>query len=156
MQKRSLIIAPHADDEIIGCFEVLQAGGEVIVAFPTSVVLREASQSAEFFGFSRMLLHNLGNIDLKQYTIFIPDAYFELHPLHRELGGKVHEFRRLGLNVVCYSTNMNAPYIREVQDVVAKQRALTSCYPEKSSLWAYDHKYFLFEGHCKYIDTWQD
>ena len=58
---------------------------------------------------------------------------------------------RQGLDVLFYTTQMNVPYIREVQDSGAKKVLLNSVYFGQSSLWEYEHKYFLFEGYCKWI-----
>ena len=80
-----------------------------------------------------------------------PDPVYENHPLHRQYGMMGESMARQGLDVTFYTTQMNAPYIREVKDSAAKKSLLNTVYFGQSSLWEYDHKYFLFEGYCKWI-----
>ncbi len=152
MNKSALIFAPHADDEIIGCFEVLSKVPGALVVFPESKQIIESYQAQSYFQYSAMLLKDIGFLDLHKYQIFVPDPYFEYHPQHREIGALSYQFRAKGYEVFLYTTNMNAPYIRElsVDSMKAKRESLNICYSDKTSLWQFDHKYFLFEGYCQY------
>lgn len=155
------IMAPHRDDEIIGCYEILKTGLVQAVIF-----LGEEKPSDEqvrkYFNLPYMacvkditsmpeVLKTISNLDLDIVFMF-PDVYFETHPVHRTWGGVGEVCKRNGLvNVWFYNTNMTAPYIREVSDPKGKREALEYLYPEKADLWKYDHKYFLFEGYCSWI-----
>lgn len=151
--KPLMIFAPHADDEIIGCYKLLKVNQNPnnVVIYPTDKAIQEAEKSSILFGFKCDLLSNIKKYDLKEFTLHFPDPYFESHPLHREIGSMLYKFRRLGFRVNCYSVQMNAPYIEELHCSIEKRDVLNSCYPQKSDLWEYDHKYFLFEGHCFYF-----
>lgn len=159
--KKHVIVAPHGDDEIIGCHSVLESGTVDIVAFPeSSGVLEsdEAKKSSDLFGFQVYMFTSTSNLeDLagqcleKGGLIFFPDFVYEFHPDHRFFGAMGYQLLGLGFgNIIFYSTNMNAPYIREVSAEVKKE-ALNKCYSGKSDLWKYDHKYFLFEGQTKWL-----
>ena len=58
---------------------------------------------------------------------------------------------RQGLDIIFYTTNMNAPFMREVKDPEMKRVALNAVYHSQRDLWKYDHKYFLFEGYSKWL-----
>ena len=144
------IWAPHADDEIIGCFSVLNRQmTNVSVHFATGY--EEAVWSAAHFSFERCKL------DLSRsswYTVYAPDPATDPHPLHQFIGQRAQQLfreRKIG-RLLLYTTTMNATYISELSDVQKgkKHFALDKCYADKSSLWKYDHRYWLFEGHIEW------
>ena len=147
------IIAPHADDEIIGCWELLTLGLVESVLFISEQAMEEAIPSSEYFGFNIGMADGTFNYGK---TFLFPDPTYELHPEHRRLGMLGEEVLRAEGKVVFYSTNMSAPYIHEVTAPLNKLSALNNLYPKKASLWAYDHKYYLFEGYTKWIMKWDD
>ena len=149
---RIVIVAPHADDEIIGCCHVLMNNiGMCSVYFGSDAERLSAEASSGFFNFIRLDLVGFNRIVNKDFKFFFPDPYFELHPEHRRWGAIGVEYLRKGFDVTFYSTNMNAPYIHELKASRGKLELLNEFYPEKSDLWKYDHKYFLFEGYTKWL-----
>ncbi len=151
-----IIIAPHADDEIIGCWELLHAKRVRMVVFPTEAIRQEALSTTLLFEHQVALYSDL-QFTASDVIYMFPDHTYELHPEHRKYGAMGENLLREGLSNICfYSTNMNAPYIHVVQDPVAKLTALNYLYPNKKSLWEYDHKYYLFEGYTKWIMGWKD
>jgi len=160
VKKDIIIIAPHADDEIIGCYEVLLTKRVGHVCFPTQKAIEEAQTSASLFGFVPMRIEDLPKMVTPgdaRYTFFAPDHNHDYHPEHRRLG-QWAEFQlvRNGFDTYLYNVRMNAPYIREVKSPEDKQRALNTAYPDKADLWAYDHRFFLFEGQVKWVMSWED
>jgi hypothetical protein len=153
--KRHVIIAPHADDEIIGCHSILVQGTVNIVAFPdSSGASTEAKESSRRFGYDTKTFQTPKDITaLAEQAlavnglIFMPDPIYEYHPLHRQIGHIGESLAKLTTNVVFYSTKMNAPYIEEYDHPMIKKRDLDACYGDKKSLWEFDHRYFLFEGY---------
>lgn len=147
---KHIIIAPHADDEIIGCYEILKKEKNLVVLYGTTKALEEAKK---FCKINKILSFTIDDIILfsDEDIYYFPDPYFESHPFHRELGMMGEKMARVGFNVIFYSTNMQAPYIYEVKEPTRKRVLLEEAYPFKSSLWKYDHKYFLFEGYTKWI-----
>lgn len=160
MDKNYVILAPHADDEIIGCFDVLSAPNHRVshVVYPNYAALQEAREMAEMFGVELALTGDLIDVLKAGGTLFAPDPNYDYHPEHRRWGHTAERTARENndINVVWYNTNMNAPYIREVRRWKRKRDLLNKFYPAKSSLWEYDHRYYLFEGQCTWIMKWGD
>jgi len=164
--KTIVIVAPHGDDEIIGCFEVMkkacEEGCSIHILYPNSK--KEGPGFIEGpvpFNAHRVLDHTCKwYIDIDEITTmshtqyFFPDPIYETHPEHRKYGYIGEKLLRKGIDVVFYSVNMSAPYIREIKNPDEKLNMLNTYYPEKADLWKYDFKYFLFEGQCKWIGGW--
>lgn len=156
---RYVIIAPHPDDEIIGCFGLIHSSKDVVVWYPSAHSIQDSvgpNRVQSEYG-AKILLGNgiedfRNNFYYPEVCLVAPDPYFETHPEHRYWGHEAEtKFRRHDVGgLMTYSTRMNAPYIFEVSDPSAKKEALDYCYPEKSDLWKYDHRYFLFEGRCQW------
>jgi len=154
----TVIVAPHPDDEIIGCFEQLKNPANnlvIIYSGDTDVDRREV-----VLNLKKEIPHL--KIQLFQQTVpqtflsplnkfFFPDPIYEVHPKHREWGFMGEQLARNGFDVTFYNTNMNAPYIHEVKLPDDKKYLLNKVYPDQKSLWEYDHKYFLFEGYSKWV-----
>lgn len=161
---RTLIIAPHPDDEIIGCLKVLAqhaasgAGSLALCVYYADYKAGDLGPERAAKEFKFKIVREIYDTGSAIYAcgppdrIFAPDPYFETHPQHRYWGKFAEDILRSGraAEVIFYSTNMRAPYIFEVLDSKAKRLALDTCYPEKSDLWRYDHRYFLFEGYCQW------
>ena len=82
------IIAPHPDDEVIGCFGILKEKpfGDICVIFLEVDVQRkkEAEKSARLLKFQAEF--GLKHYDWVDEEVFVPDPFTERHPLHREEG----------------------------------------------------------------------
>jgi hypothetical protein len=151
-----IIIAPHADDEVIGCFEILNSliSPTIIYTEPIdNIRLEETKKIRDCFDIDNQLyLKEIPGIFLKKENIFyFPDPVYELHPAHRKMGAIGEAFLRDGYDVIFYNTNMNAPYIHEVNNLDGKTNTLNYCYESQKTLWIYDAKYYLFEGRCKWL-----
>jgi len=152
---RNIIIAPHGDDELIGCYEVIEHSigpVGVFISEPSDEVLyKNCVRMRDYTEFVTEPARNC------EFTFFFPDPIYELHPLHRKLGQEGEALARKGFRVFFYTTNMNAPYMREVESPLEKRRALNMTYPTKASLWEHDHRYWLFEGQCRWTyDIWKE
>lgn len=149
--KKYIIIAPHADDEIIGGYGFLSSGKVDTVAFCNKEALIEAIPSSQHFGF-KIELFTPEVLEKHKDKIFLfPDPTYELHPEHRSAGNIGEAFLRTGKAVIFYVTNMLSPYIHEVPQAAIKRHCLNTLYPGKASLWECDYKYFLFEGYTQWI-----
>lgn len=163
MHSHVLIVAPHGDDEIIGCFELIEKLNterkEVRVLYPEDrtpptwtanplciVPLIGKSLCGSYL--DETVQKNMGILYV------FPDPVYETHPTHRKYGALGENLLRKGLDVMFYSVNMQAPYIREVKNPGRKKEMLNLYYSDKSDLWEYDHKYFLFEGQCQWVKGW--
>lgn len=153
----NVIIAPHPDDEIIGCFKILNEKKNIVIIYHPDVEQKrreEALKLKEKISSVNVQLFN-SNIPTsmlnKESSFYFPDPIYEIHPRHRELGMIGESIARSGLDVTFYSTIMNAPYIYEVGISNSKENLLNEVYPSQSDMWKYEKKYILFEGFCKWI-----
>jgi hypothetical protein len=151
--KKPVIYAPHCDDEIIGCFELLKFEPIIIYDSENMDAIRksEAETLKKYYEVSQIFTEKYVFEGFEDHQIYIPDPIYELHPKHRQLGQIGESLARAGYNIIFYNTNMNAPYIHECIDPVGKRELLNLVYPSQEELWKYDHKYFLFEGRCKWV-----
>lgn len=152
-----IIVAPHGDDEIIGCYKVLKGSKKkVIIVYPDDMEESRKEESLKLKEFCDIKLQ-LFTRQIPQHLInqenlfYFPDPIFETHPAHRLHGAVGETFARSGLSVIFYSINMQAPYIHETPDPDKKEELLNAVYPSQKSLWEFDKKYILFEGYCKWF-----
>lgn len=157
MKSVPVIIAPHGDDEIIGCFELLDQ---------IPIILYSEKKSSDRYDeilnlnkykdiYEQVFLTGFKIpqrfLSKTSFTYYFPDPINEIHPLHRRWGFVGEKMARNKYDVIFYTTNMNVPYIHECKHEDEKQALLVDVYPSQSELWQYEHKYFLFEGRCKWI-----
>jgi len=154
-KKETIIIAPHPDDECIGCYSVLKKE-KCIIIYPGDT---PKDRQEEALGLRKHIDIKIQMFQMNIPTMFLhenskfyfPDPIYEIHPQHRMWGSMGESLLRMGLDVIFYNTNMNAPYIHEVGNSTEKEDLLNKVYPSQKSLWEYDKKYILFEGLCKWI-----
>jgi hypothetical protein len=146
-----VILAPHVDDEVIGCFRVLNLGLVTDVVYfydltPERIV--EAQNCAKRFGFTP---HFAANGELFMFSpdhiILIPNIA-DQHPHHK----KVNQFGRSAFKQHTkqfYSVDMNVPY--EILSSGMQQNKLSvlrELFPSQDSLFAND-KYSFFESNLE-------
>lgn len=149
-----IIIAPHPDDEVIGCWELLEENSAILYDASIPADRREEARGLRKFysNCKQIFQYSVPQPLLKRINAFyFPDPIYETHPAHRRWGMMGEMMARDGYNVIFYSTLMNAPYIHEVRLPLEKLKVLHEVYHSQESLWQYDHKYYLFEGRCKWI-----
>jgi hypothetical protein len=144
--KPLFIIAPHPDDEIIGCWQLLSMAKtlgrhvEVYYCYDMTPIrveeLTEASKALEFiprydeFEVSRLP---------EDFDLAIP-SISDGHPHHIAVN---REYRHLA--TLFYSIDMvnRVPISTEISK--KKHEFLNKYYPSQKTLWKNDNKYFLFE-----------
>jgi len=151
----TIIIAPHCDDEIIGCYSILDDAVNPIIIYtePTTVDrIKEATHLKDYIRIKDQIFEPvIPDLCMNFKTLFYFPGPDEIHPAHRKQSFIGEEMARKGFNVIFYSTNMNVKWIREVKKPEHKVSLLNAVYPSQSDLWKYEHKFFLFEGFMKYI-----
>jgi len=171
-----VILAPHPDDEIIGCFELIKENPKdvVVVHFKkyagnTEEMRRfrinEAVKVADKYGFNHTVRDSV-------ITLIVDDMFWKI--VENEAGGKEnvailvpdlrdnHEHHRLvnsagyiiakryGFRFGEYTTRMNTEYVRECKYPDEKLEAI-KMYKSQSWLWEIgDAKWWIFEGRRYY------
>ena len=151
-----VIVSPHADDELIGCYKILADEDIRPVIIYTEEISKERQEEVKiirehFTIKAQMFCRSIPPIFMKPDTTFYFPGPDELHPAHRKQAAVGEALARQGLNVIFYTTNMNVPWIQESTFPEKKKALLNLIYQSQSDLWKYDHKYFLFEGYCKWL-----
>jgi hypothetical protein len=152
----TIIIAPHCDDEIIGCYSILSNRNIhpiIIYTEDTDSIRKEEALKLPYYCYIKDQVFEPVIAD--RYINYDTTFYFpgpdEIHPAHRKMAAIGEEMARKGFNIIFYSTNMNVKWIKEVQNPELKKNTLETIYSSQSDLWKYEHKYFLFEAYCKWI-----
>lgn len=152
----TLIIAPHCDDEILGCYSILNdinIKPLIIYTEPADEFRqKEAMKIKEHFSIrGQMFCQNIPTTFINKNNTFYFPCHDEIHPAHRKQAAIGETLARQGYNVIFYTTNMNVQWIREVLNPASKKIALDEIYYSQMELWKYEHKYFIFEGFCKWL-----
>ena len=141
-----IILAPHVDDEIIGCYSLLKNSKitKVIYFYDlTDERKEEALKIGKFFehevsfnGFEEKISQNA--------IIYIPSK-FDYHPHHY----KIYQYGQIlvpGEKIFCYSVekNLHCNLLSE-EDRNFKLKVLNDQIPSQKELWASNMKYIIFE-----------
>lgn len=156
--KYHFIVSPHPDDEIIGCYEIINNPDNIISIMYTADVenarreeakkLREHKENVHVQMFQQSIPPTM--LSGNNIKFYFPDPANEIHPEHRAWGMYGEGLARAGHDVIFYTTIMNVPYIHEVNNL-SKEVLLNDVYPSQKSLWEYEKKFVLFEGRCKWL-----
>ena len=157
--KDSIIIAPHADDEIIGCYPILTNPDIKPIIIYTEEMDEERKEET-----LRLKDHIPIKVQLYLQSIppnllkpedknkfYFPHPIYETHPAHRMQGIIGESLARVGYDVTFYSTEMNVPFKYACQRPNGKLELLNNVYPSQKSLWEYEHKYFLWNAFDKWV-----
>ena len=153
------ILAPHIDDEVIGCYRILITGQVQTVNYFTEITperMKEAKACARRFGFranffpyiSRALLR-----ELTSGTIILAPHIKDHHPHHKMLNRAAnalvhaHDGEHPETDLKFYSVDMNVQCdVLDEETRREKQKVLYELFPSQQPLFNQDSKYFLFES----------
>ena len=162
--KKIVILAPHPDDEVIGCWSVLSslvrnAPVEVWFVFGHDAIRRaEASVVGATLGFESVFVAGIVDLsnrlslieEAEHIDVYVP-AITDNHPQHK-LVNRAFRVSRVSLGSVYnsvryYSVDLAgcAGKIDLGLEALRKRRVLDTCYPSQKSLWGSDASYYLFE-----------
>jgi len=148
-----IVIAPHPDDEVIGCHTMLSARDviEVWYVWWDTDRQKEALKCSDLFLFRPVflsgvegLLERLKTIDVSIVGLVLPSPGDD-HYQHKQAYYIVSACLPM-VRIRVYSTGMKEWFVRKASDSTGKRCALDCCYPSQASLWKYDYRYFMFEG----------
>lgn len=149
-----ILIAPHADDEVIGCSKLLwQITKVVYVEEMDKQRESEAVGLCSNFDIEGRFLD--GDVNLLAAVLQEPGNDYivpspEGHPLHSTVYWMAHRLCRQK-SLWVYSVYMSDYFIYELrpETAQAKKETLDKFYPSQKRLWEYDARYYLFEGLIK-------
>lgn len=152
------IIAPHPDDEVIGCYEIINnKENSVVVMYSGDVDAKRREEALKLRKERENVIAQLFQNSIPptvltdpNITFYFPDPVNEIHPIHRAWGMVGEGMARDRKDVIFYTTLMNVPYIHEVTQPF-KEDLLNTVYPSQKTLWEYEKKFILFEGRCKWV-----
>lgn len=141
----TVILAPHIDDEIIGCWSVMNEPLlQVIYFYEVDATRRaEAENAGRALGFTPhfVLPPKIVNEMLDKATkVYVPSRW-DHHEHHRQIN---QAYREKATHF--YSVDMVNARTLPQQEMKAKYSALSTYYRSQQSLWTYDAKYYLFES----------
>ncbi|MEO6303592.1 MAG: hypothetical protein ABIP51_10495 [Bacteroidia bacterium] len=151
-----IVLAPHLDDEVIGCFSIWDKIDTVVYYTKDYRIIGLRNRLETFEdnnenGFHIPEFEFSGNFDFSSITekdtIYIPSK-FDFHPLHKVV-------RNFGLGLpakkMFYSVEMNVPWLEEEDDSDLKLELLKKLYP-KEDLFLTNAKYYLFKSIKEFDD----
>ena len=142
------IIAPHPDDELIGCYTLFSTGlVERVIIIPDANLdmsrIEETRNFCDYQGGIELVVEmNPSNIDTTNLQIIVP-SLTDTHPYHRYINRLFYNVKK-GI----YSVDMQAEYVKELNNWQKENKhfVLDMFYPSQKELWDKDAKYYLFEG----------
>jgi hypothetical protein len=138
----NIVLAPHPDDEIIGCYSVWDQIDLVLYVQQDYRAKQLSSRPDAMRPMYRSI--TLAEIEgiVTTGTLYIPSQY-DYHPLHREVRA-----RAIGLSCkkMFYSVEMNVPWLEEEENPKKKRSLFERMYPEEVDTISKSDKYFLFKS----------
>lgn len=148
INKKITIIAPHPDDELIGCYSLFKYNLVDKVIYIKDKNLdsdrfKESTFLSERYKFEKIIVENIYDFRPDDNDFYFVPSPLDDHPLH-----KIVYHRFYDINKGIYSIDMNTPYVKELsnEDKEIKFNMLNLYYPSQKELWQYNAKYYLFES----------
>lgn len=147
----NIILAPHIDDEMIGCYQLILSGNinRIIYFFDlTDERRKEALDFCSSFGILCDFSGTTANIQLDD-ILFVP-SISDSHPHHKIVNGYA---KSLPNKKFYYSVDMTNPKLLDPVLQENKLKDLIKYYPTQHNLIISDDKYHLFEKISEYDIT---
>lgn len=173
---KTFIVAPHCDDEVIGCYSVLKGPNVAVqpIVFgnedlsyrvdetrhamgllnTSGEVLRPVRPMALLESLTKRIASLMEATTYAYFIVWFPDPDFEVHPHHKLIGqiGRhlAHEVAHEESPIVVgfYSINMKAPYILPLsrEEQQEKRHVLYVAFESQRGYFDTNHESFIFEG----------
>ena len=156
-----VILAPHIDDETIGCFTLLKKGLVKSVYWFFDLEdyrIKEGDRVADHFGFrpeyrlgfnalNGVLLNDIMS-DVKKDTVVLVPTSEEWHPHHKAIFGLGKMLESYGLKVGYYSVYMNVEWVKMLPKPMQneKKNALYKLFPSQREVFDSYGILYVFEG----------
>lgn len=139
---RNVILAPHLDDEIIGCFSILKKG-DLVVYFKDDYRADSINRKGHPW------TYELGHVNddypaLRSDDVLYIPSRCDYHPLHQAVNRYA-----VGINhpkKIWYSVEMNTPWLQEEENPKMKLDLFKTLYPGEVETICKNDKYFLFKS----------
>jgi hypothetical protein len=166
-----IIVAPHADDELIGCGEILLHAENVTVllqeGMPNDARMKETEAVLQCILLNAQLglKRVVERLSIQNYVksvcarrkpttqvIWFPDPHYETHPEHKlftdDLKQKIlHNMAGCPVIFGLYSVRMNTPYLHKLdKGTCASKMILADHYVSQSEYFKQHNDSFFFEG----------
>jgi len=138
-----IILAPHIDDELIGCYTLLEKGiiDKVVYFYDVdSIRKEEALNLAKYFNLE-VDFSGLSFEPEEGDTIYIPCKQ-DVHVHHKIVNNKYRYFPNVQFYSIDKNFNQEPLSCAEVEN---KTALLDRFFPSQKHLWKYDKRYCLFE-----------
>lgn len=144
MSSKILIVAPHIDDEAIGCWSVLNRKNvEITVQYMREITAnrkQEGEAAAAFFGFTPRFGGGLPSVHNGEFDeIYVPSRR-DWHADHKQINMHTRQWA-----THFYSVDMANGKPLQPGNMQRKRECLNALYPSQRKLWETDDKYWLFE-----------
>ena len=144
--KNNVIFAPHIDDEMIGCWRLLNEKSVSRVYYFNDLTAQrrcEAIDVGQYYDFEPIFVFPNTVIELEWEDILWLPNIKDAHPHHKAVNyrGKKYPNRKS-----YYSIDMNVEFDVLTETEQIKKREALSMYPSQSKLLESDDKYWLFES----------
>lgn len=140
---KTLIIAPHVDDETLGCWSVLNdKSREITVAWLYELTPKRRAEALSIHRVTHTMFDGAGLTEafLKSFDeVYVPSRR-DWHAAHKSTNAR---FRKWATHF--YSVDMKQGVYLGEEMARLKHICLNTWFPSQASLWEADAKYYLFE-----------
>jgi len=141
----NICFAPHLDDEIIGCYSVLD-NIDTVVYWTRDYRETNVEAMNDDPAMPDYVHRDDINLDGREINhLYIPSKH-DFHPLHKEVHLSGIRIAPNAKHVRYYSVEMNVPWLKEEEESRMKKALFYKWYPGEVNTITKSDKYFLFKS----------